>query len=262
MCLLLIAHGCRSDYPLIVAANRDEFHDRPAEAIHWWSDPVVLGGRDARAGGSWFVVDKRGRFAAVTNFRDPESPEGRRSRGELPLRALAGPTVTDLEALAAEGDDYSPFNLLAGDASRVSYVSNRCASVSELPRGVHGLSNGCLNAPWPKIHRGRAALGALVQSPAEPSADQLLDRLYDRHHPRDDLLPATGVGVERERFLSPAFIISPEYGTRCSTVLMISAAGEANVTERWFDPDGEAVATYREDFTLSAEARGIAAPAG
>lgn len=256
MCLLVVAHGCRRDYPLVVVANRDEFHERPADAAHWWSEPVVLGGRDRRAGGSWFVADKRGRFAAVTNFRDPEAPTGERSRGELPLRALAGGSGQGLEALAASGEDYSPFNLLAGEIGHVSYVSNRCPSVSELPRGVHGLSNGCLNAAWPKVHRGRAVVGGLVQSPELPSPDAFLDALYDRHQPRDDLLPDTGIGRERERLLSPAFITSPDYGTRCTTVLMVSAAGRAIMAERWFDTDGASVGSQEERFELELRAPG------
>jgi uncharacterized protein with NRDE domain len=123
---------------------------------------------------------------------------------------------------------------------------------------VHGLSNGCLNAAWPKIHRGRAMLGALAQSPDEPSAEHVLAGLHDRHQPRDELLPDTGVGLERERLLSPAFIISPEYGTRCSTVLMVSAKGEVSVTERWFDADGQTVGTYRQSFRAGAPGAGAA----
>lgn len=251
MCLLLVANGYRSDYPLIVAANRDEFHARPTQASHWWHDPVVLGGRDQCAGGSWFVVDQRGFFAAVTNYREPAARSGERSRGELPLRAVAGNTGGSLEALAASGEDYSPFSLIAGEPGRVGYVSNRCPSLSELPRGVHGLSNGCLNAAWPKVHRGRAMLGRLAQSPEPPAASDLLDRLDDRHQPRDALLPETGVGIERERLLSPMFIVSPDYGTRCSTVLMVSAAGEAVFAERWFDASGNTVATHEERFSLA-----------
>jgi len=252
MCLLLVAHGCRKDYPLIVAANRDEFHDRPAEAAHWWSDPVILAGRDAHAGGSWLAVDEQGRFAAVTNYRDPEALAGERSRGELPLRALAGTRGGDLEALASEADVYSPFNLLAGKPGHVSYVSNRCASLGELPRGVHGLSNGCLNAAWPKIHRGRAAMGTLIQAPEAPSPAAFLDALTDRHQPRDEWLPETGVGPERERLLSPPFIVSPDYGTRCSTVLMIAADGTAVFAERRFDRDGQAVDGQDAHFSWTA----------
>jgi uncharacterized protein with NRDE domain len=250
MCLLVLAHGCRSDYPLIVVANRDEFHERPAEAAHWWPERNVLGGRDRRAGGSWFVVDERGRFAAVTNFRDPSGADGERSRGELPLQALAGASNAGLEALASNDARYAPFNLIAGEVGHVSYVSNRCPPCAELPRGIHGLSNGCLNAPWPKVHRGRAAVGSVVQSPDEPMPAVLLDALYDHHQPDDELLPDTGVGVERERLLSAPFIVSPDYGTRSTTVLMVSASGTAIFSERCYDADGQRVSAHEERFDL------------
>ncbi len=250
MCLLVLAHGCRSDYPLIVVANRDEFHERPAQAAHWWSDRRVFGGRDLRAGGAWFVVDGRGRFAAVTNFRNGQEVAGARSRGELPLRALAGASTFGLEALAASDDRYAAFNLLAGEVGHVSYVSNRCAPCAELPRGIHGLSNGCLNAPWPKIQRARAMLGSVVQSPAAPTPETLLDAVYDRHQPADELLPDTGIGIVRERLLSSPFIVSPEYGTRSTTALMVSASGTAIVSERWYNPEGQAMTAHEERFEL------------
>ncbi len=239
MCLILLAWKAHPDYRLIVAANRDEFHHRPAAPLDFWKDdPDILAGRDLSAGGTWMGVTRAGRFAALTNYRDPANirPDAP-SRGDLVTGFLK---TTDspagyLSKLTETGRRYNGFNLLAGDADHLYHYSNRGGPPAPVPPGVHGLSNRLLNTPWPKVRRGVAALDACLQSDRiDPEA--LFAILMDRHRPADNKLPETGVGLEWERRLSTIFIDSPGYGTRCASVLMIDGDGRVTFIERGFAP--------------------------
>lgn len=258
MCLILLAHDVHPEYPLVVAANRDEFHERPAQPAHWREPGPVLGGRDERAGGSWLLVDANGRFAAVTNFRDRQRPApGMRSRGELPAWALSLRAGTLAANIGPHAADYDGFSLLAGDAAGgLEFISNRASDRPRVPRGIHGLSNGDLDAPWPKVQRGRELLAGALAGPAPPSSEALMALLGDHHQPADDALPDTGIGLDRERMLAPMFIVSPDYGTRCSTVILVSRQGTVTFVERRYDPAGRTVGTVREHFEAAAPAPG------
>jgi uncharacterized protein with NRDE domain len=252
MCLALIAHQAHPAYPLIVAANRDEFHERPTATVHWWPNGI-LAGQDLSAGGTWFGVLRSGRIALLTNYRDGRGPDRRaRSRGELVVSALATPAAPEptLTGLMLEGAAYAGFSLIAGYPGGLYCVSNRGGELQRLGAGIFGLSNHLLDAPWPKVRRSKARLAAAVATPTlDPEA--LFSLLDDRTPAPDAELPETGVGVERERFLSSPFIVGDSYGTRSSSVLLIGADGRARLVERTFRPNGCRAAETDVAFELS-----------
>lgn len=245
MCLILFAHSAHPRYSLVLAANRDEFFERPTRAAHWWEDaPEVLAGRDLRGGGSWMGVTRSGRWAAVTNFREMSSIRADApSRGALVSDFLRGdlPPERYLSELQPRAGAFNGFNLLVGDASGAWWLSNHGAGVVPVSPGVHGLSNHLLDTPWPKVERGRRELERVLASP-EP--DIILDLLLDRTLAADHLLPDTGVGQALERELSASFILTPDYGTRSSTALLISHDGTVLLRERTFRPASQ---THRSE---------------
>lgn len=241
MCLLLFAYGVDPDYPLIVAANRDEFHGRATAPAQWWQDRPVLAGRDLDAGGTWMGVSRTGRFAAITNYRDPASQQvGLRSRGQLVLDALdpAIPAAELLDRLRADGHRYNGFNLVFGGVDGLFCYGSR-GEAAALSPGLYGLSNHLLETPWPKVVRGKTALRRYLDSGQAPALEPLLDLLHDRAPAADAELPDTGVGIEVERRLAAMFIVDPRHGTRASTALTVSGDGEVRFAERSFGADGE-----------------------
>ncbi|WDP87218.1 MAG: NRDE family protein [Desulfobacter sp.] len=240
MCLILFGIEISKDFPFILAANRDEFYNRPTLAMDFWPDnPEILAGKDLEGQGTWFGISTRGRFAALTNYRDlsqikPQAP----SRGEIiPSLLESSESIPSyLTELDKKADLYSGFNLLAGEGNTIFWYSNQQRCVTQVPKGVHGLSNHFLNTPWPKITRGKKGFKTIAQKrPLDHSA--LFELLSDRTRPRDNQLPDTGVGLEWEQRLSPLFISSPGYGTRSSTLMKISRTGKIWVTERTHSPD-------------------------
>lgn len=237
MCVLFIAHRKHPRHPLIVLANRDEFYDRPAAAAAAWADhPHVTAGRDLVAGGTWLGIAHGGRFAAVTNFRDPSRPRGTVSRGRLVADFLIGGDAAGvyIHTIAARASDYSGFNLLVSDDRGLFYFSNASGEPPrQLEPGVYGLSNHLLQTPWPKVTSGLAAFERLIGND-EISRAAAFDLLADEARAADDELPDTGVGIERERLLSPIFIRTPVYGTRGSTVVLAERDGSLSLDERVF----------------------------
>ncbi len=236
MCLILLAWRSHPDYPLVVAANRDEFFARPtAPAGFWPESPKVLAGRDLEAGGTWLGVTRGGRFAALTNFRDPaRHTPGAPSRGQLVARFLTGAESGEeyLRELDAVADRYNGFNLVFGDPAGLWYFSNCGEGAGQLAPGLYGLSNHLLDTPWPKVARGRSALAAALQ--ALPEEAPLFALLRDDRIAPDEELPRTGVSLEWERLLSAAFVQSPTYGTRSATIVVADAAGQWRFTEQAF----------------------------
>lgn len=238
MCLILVAWRAHRDFPLVVAANRDEFYDRPASPSAFWEDaPQVLAGRDLDKGGTWLGITTDLRFAAVTNYRegfraDPTAP----SRGRLVSGFLRGDeTPTDyLNRLLPDAPRYNGFNLLAGDRSELCCFSNRAPGVERLAPGIYGLGNSLLDTPWPKVAAGKAALAKVLKDSAsgEELGEALLRILADEAQPDDALLPYTGVSLEWERLLSRTFIRSADYGTRSSTALVVGADSQVKFYER------------------------------
>ncbi|HXG28936.1 MAG TPA: NRDE family protein [Nevskiales bacterium] len=253
MCLIAFAWRAHPRYELVLAANRDEFHQRPAEAAQFWPEaPQLLAGRDLSQGGTWCGVTRAGRVAAVTNYRDPSRAEpGKRSRGHLVRDYLLGSrdAETAAEAIEKEKGAYSEFNLLLGDPESLWYVGSRALGPQRITPGVHGISNGAFDLAWPKVRHARAGLEQqLQQDRLEPAA--LFEVLASRRIAPDGELPDTGVGLQLERFLSAPFIVSPEYGTRASTVLLIARSGEVRFVERRFGPDGTPIGVTDERFML------------
>lgn len=252
MCLILIAWQTREDLPLVVAANRDEYFLRPAAPAAFWADiPQIFAGRDLEAGGTWLGVSRSGRFAALTNFRDPQRQlPDKRSRGELVANFLSGTSSAADYASAVEqaADSYNGFNLLIADRRELRYVSNAGGVASALAPGVYGLSNHLLDTPWPKVARARSKLAASLS--AMPRTESLFSMLGDESIAPDEHLPRTGVSLEWERLLSAAFVRSPNYGTRCSTVMTIASNGELDFEERSYGPAGQPSGAVRVRFKL------------
>jgi uncharacterized protein with NRDE domain len=254
MCLIVFAWRASTRHELLLGGNRDEFHARPSAAADFWTDaPAVLAGRDLKGGGTWLGVTRDGRFAAVTNIRAPGSMRASaRSRGELTASFLTGSmSASDYaRSVFALRAAYNPFNLLIGDRGACWFVGSRDAAPRALEPGVYGLSNADLDSPWPKVRRAKERLAAAVALDAPEHA--VLELLADGSGATDDELPDTGVGIEWERALAPAFIVGEEYGTRASTVLEIGANGIALV-ERNFGPGGAAGVERRFAFPAAQE---------
>lgn len=232
MCLILLAWQHDAEYPLILAANRDEFHDRPTEKAAWWPGDDLLAGRDLRAGGAWLGVTRDGHFATVTNFREGGRHSARKSRGRLVVDYLdeRADNHEYLKKLAKERDDYAGYNLifgrLAGDAPSLHFFSNRGAGNTRVSRGIHGLSNGHFDQRWPKVKDSLERFQGLMEQDAI-NDENLLFVMNDRRTADRRRLPRTGVGYKLEKMLSAPFIVSPNYGTRCTTLLYIDREGNA-----------------------------------
>jgi uncharacterized protein with NRDE domain len=251
MCLLVLAWNVHLRYRLVLAANRDEFHARPAAAMEWWREPRMLAGRDLQAGGAWLAVGSDARFGVVTNYRDLQGPlADAPSRGQLITAFLAShETAPGFSArLAPDVHRYSGFNLLVGDSTHLSYVANRADEpVRELAAGLHGLSNHLLDTPWPKLVRTRARFERLLTG-AELSNEDLFELLTDREPSQDHNFPEPGLPPDLERALSAPFIVNDRYGTRCSTVVLIDRDGAVAVAEQRYDPGGRMIGRATFEF--------------
>ena len=280
MCLIVIAWRSHRAYPLLIGANRDEFHDRPSLPAGFWCDaPQLCAGRDLLAGGSWLDIPytpedlcayargrlreafatadagitRGGRFAALTNFRAPEAKASNApSRGELVSAFLRGSDTprSYLEQLQPQAARHAGFNLLLGElGGELYYFSNRADAIRRLEPGVYGLSNHLLDTPWPKVRAARANLAALIE--AEPGTDEIFALLGERSLPPAHELPDTGVGQQHEQLLAPCFIVSERYGTRASTVVRVSREGRVEFEEHSFDARGKRQQTVAHRFRIT-----------
>lgn len=240
MCTILLGYRVFAGSPLVVLANRDEIYTRPTQAAGYWQDhPYIYAGRDLISGGTWLGVTTSGRFAAVTNYRDPAAKVGQHSRGEL----VAGFLKSDLSPgqylhqLSKTADGYSPFNLIIGEITATSrtlkYFSNQSGDPIELSPGIYGLSNHLLDTPWPKVRIGKARVQEMCENEAF-SRERSFEILTNDTVAEDRDLPQTGIPLVKERVLSATFIRSPGYGTRCSTVLTFDGQGRWEFEERVF----------------------------
>lgn len=237
MCLLLFGYKISQKYPLILAANRDEFHKRPTAPMHFWEDrPGILAGKDLEQGGTWFGINKTGRFAALTNYRDPSSvKQTAPSRGEIIIDFLESDKPCDMYFNAFKNHaSYNGFNLVFGDLKNFFWFSNLENRIKKIPPGIHGISNRLLDTSWPKVESGKAALKKAVSQAI--TTESLFSILTNQTIPDDNQLPDTGVGLEWERLLSPLFIQSETYGTRSSIVMLMDRNGNIKITERTYDP--------------------------
>lgn len=239
MCIISFHQGNHPTYKLIVAANRDEFYNRPTAAANWWEDhPQLLAGRDLRAGGTWMALTKDGRFAALTNYRDMANEHpNRQTRGEIVPSFVLGDDTPEafLEKLHQNRAQYNGFNVLVGSVDKLMYYANRQGEITSVPPGTHTVSNAFLNTPWPKVDRARKMLAEYVHSVDIVDVDVLFEQLALVERAPDDLLPNTGVPQELERALSSIFIETDRYGTRASTILLVTHDNDVTFIERTFE---------------------------
>ncbi|PLW83554.1 hypothetical protein CWI75_04165 [Kineobactrum sediminis] len=259
MCLILFSWGLNPDYPLVVAANRDEFHARATVPARFWPDqPQLLAGRDLEQGGTWMGMNRSGRFAAITNYRDPSrSATGLRSRGELPLRFLLDRQTPEawLRSVAAQRTEYAGFNLLVGAGEQLWYFSNSSADNNprHLAAGIYGLSNASLDTPWPKVVLGKQRLQHLLET-SPPTHDGLREVVADRRPAAPEDLHPLGLHETMDRQLSAQFIDAGAYGTRSTTTLWLQKHPDdptalAHWRELNFAPGGREVNRHCEVFT-------------
>ncbi len=234
MCLILFALQQHPDYPLIAIANRDEYYARPTRTAHWWQDSAgIFAGRDLQAQGTWLGVNKNGRFAAVTNVREPgASAPASLSRGNLPREFLAGDELPEsfLTRIEADADAYAGFNLLIGDAAGLHFYTNRQTGVIPVPAGIYGISNGLFDEAWPKLTSGKQALDSALAS--TPTDSALMQILTDNTTAQDHHLPKTGVTIDIERMLSSRFIRSADYGTRACSIVKFDNQNQISFIEQ------------------------------
>ena len=253
MCLIFLSWRRHPAYPLVVAANRDEFYARPTAPAAYWEDaPGLLAGRDLEGGGTWLGVTRGGRFAALTNYR--------RGAGQVANAPTRGRLVSDfltsdsrpadyLEALVEKSPAYNGFNLLVGDAESLCWFSTHGGQPLMLDNGIYAVSNELLDTPWPKVVRGKKIFEDLLEA-KHIDTSAIFDLLADRQTAEDAALPDTGIGLARERTLSPIFISSGDYGTRSSTVLLAGADGKVAFHERSYDPGSDTASTLTYDFRI------------
>ena len=253
MCLVNFHFQDHPIYSLIVAANRDEFYERPTATAKFWEDePSILAGRDLLQMGTWLGVTKDGRFAALTNYRDPKRVTGQFSRGDIVRDFLAKNDSPQgfVQHLQKSKAHYAGYNIIIGGAEQLLHYNNVLDEINEIPPGTHSLSNHTLNTPWPKVVQGKKQLSEYVQScQGTINVDSLFDILINEAIAEDELLPQTGVGLEMERSLSPLFIKLPTYGTRSSTVLLIDKSNRVSFVERTY-LNGEFHSEKRFSFTI------------
>lgn len=269
MCLIAFAWRVHPRYPLILAANRDEFHERPSEPLAEWPEaPAVYGGRDLRGGGSWLGLKANGRLAAVTNVREASAPEfGLLSRGALTAAFLSGRlgAAASARQLMHKASQYGPFNLLLYDGTHLVWASNRPEPRWSLVEpGVHALSNAALDTPWPKTQKLGAALSAWLaegQETPEAARKPLFAALGDVQQAPDEELPDTGVGTEMERFLSSPFISGTRYGTRASSLVLVGAE-QAYFEERRYGPEGLRMGVNKLSVPLTLKRAAVRRPPG
>jgi uncharacterized protein with NRDE domain len=252
MCLVLIAWRGDVEYPCVIAANRDELHSRPTAAAQWWpSEPPILAGQDLKAGGTWLGLTRTGRFAALTNYRDPEQRrEGTPSRGTLVASVLkSNDTVQQtLDYLRDVGASYNGFNLIFCDGERLAVYESVLGVGRVLGPGIYGLSNHLLDTPWPKVQTAKSRLSTALSDLR--NTDAALALLRDDELAPDDQLPRTGVGLQWERLLSSAFVRAPDYGTRCSTLVRIDRRRRACFDEWSWNATGAQIGAVSFQFEL------------
>jgi uncharacterized protein with NRDE domain len=254
MCILFVAVNQHKDYPLIIAANRDEFFSRKTAKSHFWSEhPHVLAGRDIQAGGSWMGINQQGYLASLTNIRAPHTIKNDvSSRGELVSQFLQNPSKIKLyqQTLAATKEQYNGYNLLFGKWNELAVYNNHNNKLDYLSNGFYGLSNADLNSPWPKINKGVNKLEQHCQNNQVIIAEELFELLLDTSKAPDAELPTTGAPIEWERRLSSIFIQGQEYGTRSSTVLTVDKNQKVSWQERTYNNQAKCTSDQKFQFSI------------
>lgn len=240
MCILFVALDVYPEHPVIICANRDEFHVRPTAPAHFWPpENHLLAGKDLQAGGSWLGVNKRGEIAALTNIRAPQLQQShKRSRGELVLKALNEPSTMTPDWLREQSHFYNPFNLLFGRGNELYCYHSLNQELQRLSPGFHAISNGALDDIWPKMAKGTLALEQQLSRTTSLDIDALLTIMTDQSQADDSELPRTGIALEWERQLSSIYIKHPEYGTRSTSIVIRDNRGNIEFIEVRYDGKG------------------------
>lgn len=249
MCISFIAINESQHYPIILAFNRDEFYKRPAKQLRQWEDENLIAGLDEQSNGTWMATDTGGRFAALTHFRDPKNHKtGMRSRGSLVpefIRSQKSPSDF-LSTLSSTRSYYNGYNMIIGDRNDVFYYSQRNDTNQKLESGIYGLSNGHLNSDWPKVNKGLERIKEAIIS--DYSLNQILDLMLDSTLAEDSQLPDTGVGYRIEKAISSIFVLTPDYGTRTSSIYVHKNNGNKSFIERTFENNSKTFAETKLDF--------------
>lgn len=255
MCLIVFGYDVHPEYKLILAGNRDEFYQRPAVKAQFWDDkPGILGGRDSKAGGTWLGVNLSGHFAAITNYRDiPRHDPDAKSRGHIITKYLSGTMspVDYLQYLDQKDEIYNGYNLIAGDMSGIGHYSNYENKVNVISPGIHGISNALLNTPWFKVEKAKNQFEELINS-GSVDDESLFALLTDSELAVKSELPKTGLDPEMEQAVSSIFIKTPDYGSRCSTLLYLKRDGTIRFVERSYHPQ-TSKPEYTEVFDFAAQ---------
>jgi len=248
MCILFFAIKQHPKYPVIICANRDEFHQRPAQSMHWWPEKenqaAILAGKDLQAGGTWLGLNKQGRFSALTNFRQPQLlDKNKQSRGDLVLQALAKQDDVITTQLEQSAHHYNGFNLVFGQLSDLTCFDSVSQKQQKLTAGFHSLCNGALDDIWPKMALGQTQLSNAINSFAKHSLniDKLFDLMQNGQQAHIECLPETGLSLEWEQLLSSIFIVSPQYGTRTTNIITQDNEGNISVYDQTYNEQGRCI---------------------
>jgi uncharacterized protein with NRDE domain len=254
MCLIIVAYKVHPEYPLLIAANRDESYQRPTRQAEFWdNEPSILAGQDLEKGGSWLGMNKFGSVAAVTNYRSGEKLKlSNTSRGLLVSDYLKykKSSLNFLDLCLTKLADFEAFNLLLGDVNALYFLNSREKTYMQLEAGIYGVSNGDLDSNWPKVERAKQKMQTLLDTEQFNSHEEILLTLADKYLPDDESLPDTGMGIEWERALAPIFIRENDYGTRSSSVVRINNENRVYFTERSYDRQGNTANTKQFEFTI------------
>ncbi len=249
MCILFFAINQHPEYPVIICANRDEFHQRPTQSMHWWPNDEVLAGKDLQAGGTWLGLSKQGRFSALTNFRQPHLiDKNKQSRGDLVLQALAKQDDEMGHLLTTTSSLYNGFNLVFGELNNLTCFDNVSQKHQALHSGFHSLCNGALDDIWPKMALGQANLAtAINDTPLD--INKLFTLMKSDQQAQTEHLPKTGVPLSWEQLLSSIFIVSPEYGTRTTNIITLDNEGNIDIYDQSYNEQGEC--TQTQSFSIA-----------
>lgn len=253
MCILFVAVNQHKDYPLIIAANRDEFFNRGTSQSHIWeSEHGIVAGKDLQAGGTWMGINKQGYIASLTNIRAPQKLSlDAVTRGELVSHYLQRPENDYHKTLQRTQANYNGYNLLFGKWNTLAVYNNHLDQIQHLTDGYYGLSNANLNSPWPKINKGVSKLQEYCRDGHDINPDILFNLLLDKSLAADEDLPKTGVPIDWERRLSSIFILGDEYGTRSSTVLKVDKQQNVTWFERTYNNQAKCISTQSFDFSIN-----------
>lgn len=242
MCILFFAIKQHPNYPVIICANRDEFHQRPTQAMHWWPEnndqETLLAGKDLQAGGTWLGLSKQGRFSALTNFRQPQLfDEHKKSRGDLVLQALAKQDDETIKQLAQSSLEYNGFNLVFGALNKLQCFDSMSQKLQPLTIGFHSLCNGALDDVWPKMALGQEKLATAMLKKII-NIEALFNIMVNSVQAKTPHLPTTEVPLDWEQLLSSIFIVSPKYGTRTTNIITQDTNGIINIYDRSYNNKG------------------------